>query len=80
MQLVPENARREKIPCRYIPLDQRGETIDWFYRYGTQEELEAAVSNWLKTTIARLERRKGEALRTSEHPEVHVQAKFVTGG
>lgn len=80
MQLVPENARREKIPCRHIPLDQRGETIDWFYRYGTEEELEAAVSNWLKTTIARLERGKAEALRTSEHPEVHVQAKFVTGG
>ena len=27
-QLIPEDARGKKIPCRYIPLDERGETID----------------------------------------------------
>jgi hypothetical protein len=30
--------------------------IDWFYRSGTQEELETATRQWLETTIARLER------------------------
>ena len=79
-QLVPEDSQNRKIPCRYIALNEQGETIDSFYRYGTQEELEAAVGQWLKTTIARLEREKAEGLRTSEHPEVHVQAKFVTSG
>jgi hypothetical protein len=79
MQLVPEDLRSKKIPCRYIPLSEHGETIDSFYSTGTQEELEAAVAQWLKTTIARLEREKAEGLRGSEHPEVHVRARFVSG-
>ncbi len=77
MQLVPEDLRSKKIPCRYIPLDEKGETVDSFYSSGTQEELETVVTQWLKTTIARLEREKSEGLKDSEHPEVHVRAKFV---
>ena len=42
-QLVPEESAKKKIPCRYIPLNERGETIDSFYRCGTAEELEAAL-------------------------------------
>ena len=61
MQLVPEDLRDKKIPCRFIALTEQGETIDFFYRTGTQEELEAAVGRWLRTTIARLERRKAGA-------------------
>jgi hypothetical protein len=79
MQLVPEELRNKKIACRYIPLSAQGETIDSFYRTGTQEELEVAVARWLKINIAQLEREKSEALRDSEHPEVHVQARFLTG-
>jgi len=79
MQLVPLDLRRKKIPCRYIPLDEQGETVDSFYSSGTQEELERAVAQWLKTTIARLEHeRKVESLSDSEHPEVHVRARFVS--
>lgn len=79
LQLVPEDSRSRKIPCRYIPLTEQGETIDSFYQTGTQEELEAAVRQWLRTTIQRLEREKADGLRASEHPEVHVLARFVTG-
>jgi hypothetical protein len=79
MQLVPEDLRSKKNPCRYIPLSENGQTIDSFYRTGTQEELEAAAAQWLRTTIARLEREKAEGLRGSGHPEVHVRARFVTG-
>ena len=67
-QLIPEDRRDNKIPCRYIPLSENGETIDSFYRAGTREELEAAVERWLKSTIARLEREKVEGIRNSEHP------------
>lgn len=77
VQLLPEKLRDKKIACRYIPLNERGETIDSFYRSGTQEELEAAFSRWLKTTIARREEEKAENLRASEHPEVHVRATFA---
>ena len=79
MQLVPEDSRSTKIPCRYIPLSEQGETIDSFYQTGTQEELEAAVRQWLRTTIQRLEREKAEGLKASDSPEVHVRARFVTG-
>jgi hypothetical protein len=72
MQFVPENARTHKIPCRYIPLNEREETVDLFYRCGTQDELEAAVKNWLKTTIARLEREQTESApreNAQDHPK-----------
>lgn len=79
MQLIPEDSRSKKIPCRHIPLNEQGETIDFFYCTGTQEELETAVARWLKIMIARLEREKAEGLRDSERPEIHVKARFVTG-
>src|SRR5689334_19383077 len=60
MQLVPEALRQQKIPCRFIPLSEHGETIESFYRTGTKEELEGAVADWLRSTIARLERENKE--------------------
>lgn len=57
-QLVPKTFQDKHIACRYIPLSERGETIDSFYRTGTIEELETAVSHWLKISIARLERER----------------------
>ena len=80
MQLTPEDRRDKKIPCRYIPLSENGETIDSFYRTGTQEEMEAAVARWLKSTITRLEQEQVEGIRDSEHPEIHVRARFVSAG
>ena len=80
MKLIPEEAHARKIPCRYIPLNERGETVDSFYRTGTQEELEAAVVSWLKATIDRLERETAQARLTEERPEVQVKAKIVSGG
>ena len=47
--------RGESSPCRFIPLNEKGETNDYFYRYGTQCELEEAVSGWLRGQIARIE-------------------------
>jgi hypothetical protein len=80
MQLIPEDRRDQKVSCRCIPLSENGETIDSFYRTGTQEELEAAVARWLKATITRLEREKVKGIRDSEHPEIHVRARFVSAG
>jgi hypothetical protein len=37
MQFVPPPFRDEKVPCRYIPLDQRSKTIQSLYRCGTAE-------------------------------------------
>jgi hypothetical protein len=73
-QLVPEDMQRKKIPCRYIPLNQRGETIDSFYRSGTQEELESALGRWLKATIEHLQKQKAKRQVASELVEIHVKA------
>jgi hypothetical protein len=70
-RLVPADMLQKKIPCRYIPLNERGETVDSFYRYGTQEELESELGRWLKATIESLERQKPE--HALEPPEVQVK-------
>ena len=55
MQFIPPEAAEKRAPCRHIPLNESGETIDAFYRSGTHEELELAVIEWLKRTIQALE-------------------------
>lgn len=56
MEFVPADSSRERIPCRHIPLNDRGETLDSLYRTGTQDEIEAAVAKWLKAEIRALEK------------------------
>lgn len=56
MQLVPPEKRKETIPCRYIVLNEQGDTVDFLYRSGTQEELESALRTWLTQEIAKLEK------------------------
>jgi hypothetical protein len=58
MQFVPENMREQRVPCRFIPLTEHGETVDHFYRAGTQEELEQALASWLRAQIARIEQER----------------------
>ena len=57
MALVPPEKREEKVPCRYIQLNEHGDTVDSLYRSGTQEELESALKDWLTHEIERLETR-----------------------
>ncbi|MGB7281088.1 MAG: hypothetical protein WBE13_02405 [Candidatus Acidiferrum sp.] len=75
MQVIPEELRRTKIACRYIPLNEKGETIDSFYRYGTRDEMEAALRGWLRNTIDCLERT--ETSQESGEVEIHVRAKMA---
>ena len=56
MELVPPDRRNAKLPCREIPLKETGETLDYYYHCGTQEELTEAVAEWLRETIQRLEK------------------------
>jgi hypothetical protein len=73
-QLVPEDMQRKRFPCRYIPLNERGETIDSFYRFGTQEELESELGRWLRAKIERLEKQRAERQQASEPIEIHIRA------
>ena len=47
IDLVPAERRPEKIPCRHIPLNASGETLDSLYRHGNPQEVEESVRNWL---------------------------------
>jgi hypothetical protein len=73
-QIVPEDMQRKKFPCRYIALNERGETIDSFYRSGTQEELELELRQWLEATIGRLEKQKAKGQVALGLTEIHVRA------
>jgi len=55
MRLVPSELRNQVSPCRLIPLTDKGETIDYFYRCGTQLELEEALASWLRKQIRCIE-------------------------
>jgi hypothetical protein len=58
MRFVPRELRGQVSPCRHIPLTDKGETIDYFYRRGTHRELlklEEALAGWLRKQISRIE-------------------------
>jgi hypothetical protein len=63
MKFVPNELQSENSPCRYIPLNTKGETIDYFYRCGTQPELEEALLGWLRGQIARIKGQHGKSDR-----------------
>jgi hypothetical protein len=57
MKFVPDELKNETFSCRFIPLNENGETIDYFYRCGTQLELEEALAGWLRNQITRIEQK-----------------------
>ena len=57
-QFVPAGRKKERIPCRFIPLTEDGVTVEDLYRTGSQIEMEEALAQWLRTEIARLERER----------------------
>jgi hypothetical protein len=74
MEFVPSQFRREGAPCRFIPLNDAGQTVDNLYRSGTQIELEEALACWLRKQIEQMEKRKtnpnvlGQAAGQGEGP------------
>ena len=64
MKFVPDELQKENSPCWLIPLNEKGETIDYLDRCGTQLELEEALTGWLRSQITRIDQR----LATSTRP------------
>ena len=54
-QLVPPERRGQNVPCRFIPLNDKGDTVDSLYRTGTQIEIEEVLGDWLRREIGRIE-------------------------
>lgn len=55
MDFVPPEGRDKEMPCRNIPLNERGDTVNSLDQHGDREETERQLLDWLSTTIARLE-------------------------
>jgi hypothetical protein len=57
---VPATSQGESVPCHHIPLNHEGETVDSMERQYNQYELEAAVKDWLRATIQRIEQERAQ--------------------
>ena len=67
--LVPGRFRAEHLPCRYIPLNAQGDTLDSMYRWATPLELRTAFEEWLEHMISRLECERPTMLGF-DHPQL----------
>ena len=56
LQLVPLAKRSLAVPCRDIPLNEEGETLQSLYEMATRNEVELKLDAWLRRTIERLEK------------------------
>ena len=72
MKFVPDELRKENSPCRFIPLNENQQTIDYFYRCGTQLEMEEALAGWLRSQITGIQHH----LATSTSPRLEQRAEF----
>ena len=55
LEHVPDSHRQEKVPCHFIPLNQNGETIAELNRQGKRAEAQAALLDWIGSTIQKIE-------------------------
>jgi len=54
---VPQDKMYEKIPCHFIPLNERGQSIAQLEAAGKHDEAEQALLAWLDSAIQQLEER-----------------------
>jgi hypothetical protein len=55
LDFVAEEYRGQEVPCHFIPLNDRGETIEDLEGQNNEPKLEADVKKWLRGKIAELE-------------------------
>ena len=55
MDFVPQAFRQETLPCRHIPLNAKGDTVEGLAKSGRSKEIEPVLRAWLVKTIAELE-------------------------
>ena len=72
IQLVPRDKMNEPVPCRHIPLNDIGETVDTLYRWGTFEETKMILADWLRRTISEM-----RFMRNRMHPEGKESGKNI---
>ena len=61
---VPEGRKSESVPCRFIELTKDGQTVEDFYRTGSQIEIEEALASWLRAQIEKIEKERATGSET----------------
>ncbi len=64
-QLVPPEFLSALVPCRHIPLNAAGETLDSLYRHSHNHEIEEVLRKWLQVTIDKLEKKRRTSISGS---------------
>lgn len=59
---VPVKYQEARFPCRKIPLNAQGETLESLYRTSSSREIEAALTDWLRQKIQELETQEKSAV------------------
>ena len=67
MQFVPLRHFGGKAPCRHIPLNEVGETVETLYRWGNMKDTKVLLSKWLLKTIKRLEEKRASFRPDGQH-------------
>jgi len=52
---VPEDHQHDQLPCHFIPLNERGDSIASLEDAGDRDEAEKALLGWLDSVIGHLE-------------------------
>ncbi len=60
-QFVPEGRKNESVACRFIELTKEKQTLEDFYRMGSQVETEQALASWLRAQIEKIEKERASA-------------------
>jgi hypothetical protein len=60
-RFVPEDRKKESVPCRFIELTKEGQTVEDFYRTSSQVEIEEALARWLRAQIDKMEKERAGA-------------------
>lgn len=70
IEFVPQESHGSPDACRFIPLDDSGQTLDSLYRWASESEIETLVMGWLRKTIARREQKAASAAAVGGHAEL----------
>lgn len=54
MAFVPQEHKKERLPCHHIVLNEAGDTVKSLEECGDRVRLEEEVKNWLRAIIRRL--------------------------
>jgi len=79
IEFVAEEKRQEPIPCRHIQLNEFGVTPRELPEWGSQEQIETVIREWLEARIKELERKITTAIHDQPLPagsidETHMKA------